>query len=437
MKYNRRTFMRSALTGTGLLLANGRAWAVPAPSERITVASIGVGGMGMTDLGGMLRTPEAQVVAVCDVDSKRREQAKFSVENFYSEEQAKGAYKGCEQYGDFRDLVAREDIDAVVIATPDHWHALIAIEALKAGKDVYCEKPLALTIDEGKAIVKAVQRYGRVFQLGTQNRSNPLVRRICELVRNGVIGRVKRVQVGIPPLSVTPPQPIMPVPEELDYDMWLGPAPWAPYTKKRCHGTFRIISDYSGGPVTDLGTHYMDVMQWACGLEETGPISVKGEGVFPKNAFNDLLLTGRFFCQYEDGPLVEGSTDYIQGCRFEGTEGWIFLPLGFPGPESNPVTKVPEASDPLLLDVELGPDAVRLRKNDNHHATFINCVRTRRETAAPVEAGHHATNLCHLGNIAMRLGRSLKWDPVQEVFPDDAEANAMLSRAMRSPWRLS
>jgi predicted dehydrogenase len=430
----RRTFLQGAGLGLGgLALGRGAAAQRVNALDRTTMGFIGVGVMGLTNLLAFLREPSCQAVAVCDVDATHRERAKQVVDQRYSAPQG----KGCAAYGDFREVLAREDIDAVMIAAPPHWHGYMALAALRAGKDVYCEKPLALTIDEGKRIVDAVRRYGRVFELGTQNRSHPVVRRVCELVRNGYVGEVERVDVGLPPGPVMALQPPMPVPPELEYDMWLGPAPWAPYTEKRCHYTFRVKRDYSGGVTTDLGTHYFDAMHWALGLERTGPVRIEGEGVYPKNMFSDVVTACDFSCAYANGLVAHGSTDFVQGCKFHGSEGWLFLPLGGPGPETNPVQQTPSASDPAILKAELGANDIRLRESPSHHRTFLESVRNRTQTAAPVDVGHRSTSVCHLANLAMELGRPLEWNPEAESFPHDPEANAQLTRPMRAAWRIA
>jgi predicted dehydrogenase len=424
--------MQSAAAGL-LGLAGVRAWAQgrPAvPSERVTIASIGVGGMGLTDLSNLLPLPDVQVVAVCDVDRKHAESTRDIVNGIYAEAMEAGDYAGCATYSDFREVLARDDVDAVVIATPDHWHAHIAVAAMAAGKDVYCEKPLALTIAEGRKIVEAAERYGRVFQLGTQNRSHPLVRHICELVRNGRIGEVKRAFVGAPPGAYIPVQPVMPVPEHLDYDLWLGPAPYEPYTEKRTHMWFRSILDYSGGGITDLGTHYFDVMQWACGTDRTGPVELEGWGTFFDDGLSDVANAYDFHLRYANGLEVHSATGEFMGVRWEGSDGWIELPLRHPYPAT------PSASDPRILDMEIGANEERLYLSDNHWATFVRCVKTREETAAPAEVGHRSTSLPHLGNILFKAGGPLRWDPDRERFDND-DANRLLSRATRAPWQLA
>jgi hypothetical protein len=257
------------------------------------------------------------------------------------------------------------------------------------------------------------------------------------LIRNGVLGRIHTIQVGLPTSIQLPLQPVMPVPPGFDYDLWLGPAPWAPYTEKRCHFSFRGILDYSGGSLTDLGTHYFDVMQWSMGVDLRGPIRIDAHGQFDRHHLSDVANNYQFQLEYAEGFRVTGGTGHPLGVRWEGELGWIYLPLGFPGPETNPVQIKPSASDPALLAASPGEKTMRLFDSDDHHDTFLRAVRTRGLSASPVEVGHRSTSVCHLVNIALRLGRRLRWDPAREEFLDDSAANQMLGRAMREPWQLT
>jgi len=400
-----------------------------AASNRVGMGCIGVGRMGMEDLRGFLG--RTQIVAVCDVDANRAARAKEEVEKHYASRLRQGEYKGCAAYGDFRDLVARDDIDAVLVVTPDHWHVIATLEACRHGKDVYVEKPLSLTIREGQAVVEAVRRYGRVLQVGSQQRSDAQFRFACELVRNGRIGRVQTVRVGLPTDPGTTVQPVMPVPDGLDYDFWLGPAPWAPYTVERVHpqkgygrpGWLRI-SDYSGGMMTGWGAHHVDIAQWGLGTERTGPIEIEGRGEFPSDGLWDVHGKFRVECRYADGirMIID---DGPNGVRFEGTEGWVFVTRGSM-----------DAEPKSLLKARLGPEEVHLVKSVNHQENFIACVRSRQDPVANVEVGHRSATICHLGNIAMLTGRKIKWDPDKEQIVGDAEANRWLDRPKREPWRI-
>jgi len=427
---SRRAFLKGAsATALGLpMLVSASALGAgdrPAPSNRITVGCIGVGGRGSDNMRAFLGQSDAQVLAVCDVDARHRDIARAAVEQQYSAAKAAGDYKGCATYNDFRDLVARPDIDAVMIGTPDHWHVPIGMAAARAGKDIYSEKPISITVAEGRALSDTVRRYGRVFQTGSQLRSDARFRTACELVRNGRIGKLQAIRVGLPTGSYLPLQPEMPVPPGFDYDFWLGQAPWAPYTKARCHFTFRYIFDYSGGTVTDFGAHDIDLAQWGHGTEYTGPVQVEGKGEFPRDGLSNTATHFHFFCTFADGVVMEVSDAFPHSVKFEGTEGWFFAGRAYSdaGPKS-------------LLTATLRSGEVHLYQSRDHHANFLECVKSRAATIAPVEVAHRTISICHIANIAMRLGRKLKWDPDKERFVGDAEADRYLARAVRSPWNM-
>ncbi|MBN2310945.1 MAG: Gfo/Idh/MocA family oxidoreductase [Candidatus Hydrogenedentes bacterium] len=426
---SRRQFMGQALAAAAApaivpATALGRD-GTPAPGNRLTLGMIGLGSMGMRHVKGFLEEEECRIVAVCDVDRERLEAGAKEVNARYGD-------TGCAQYGDFREMIARDDIDTLCIAVPDHWHSIPAIAGIRAGKDIYGEKPLALTIAEGQQMVREVQRYGCVWQTGSWQRSTAHFRFACELVRNGRIGALQRVEVGIGPGSAIEPQPVMPVPDTLDYDMWLGPAPWAPYTEKRVHWNFRWILDYSGGQVTDWGAHHIDIAQWGMGTDDTGPIEVEGVGVFPENGLWDAAIDYRFSCVYANGvTLYVGSNNYYtQGVRFIGEDGWVLVTRAraFAHPES-------------LLRERFGPGDIRLARptgdhRQGHRHNFLRCVKTREQTITPIEIGHRSITIAHLANIAMLLGRKIRWDPEREVIVGDPEASRMLSRPMRAPWHI-
>ena len=431
----RRDFLKSAsaaaIGALGLPLfipssALGRSGTV-APGNRITIGCIGVGGMGMANMQSFLGIPEAQVIAVCDVDAKHRAAARAAVET-------KTGRKGVVEYNDFRELIARTDLDAVSIAVPDHWHALIATAAAKAGLDIYGEKPLGYSIAEGRAIVDAVERYGIVWQTGSWQRSVRNFRTACELVRNGRIGKVHTVRVGLPSgYSVSEQGGFRPapVPEGFDYEMWLGPAPSVPYCPNRCHWNFRWISDYSGGQLTDWAGHHCDIAQWGMGTELTSPVEIEGAGEFPKakDGLFDTAKSYRFVCTYKEGfTMIVADRDQQpkgMGVHFEGTEGWIWVDReGF------------DASPKSLLTSVIGPDEIHLYKSDDHHQNFLDCMRSRGETITPARVAHRSIMIGHLGLIAMKLRRKVRWNPGTERFIDDPEADRLLSRPMRSPWHL-
>ena len=393
------------------------------PSERITLGFIGVGGHGTKhNLQNFLKYDDAQVLAVCDVDAARREGAAQMVNEKYGNE-------ACAAYNDFREVLDRDDIDAVVISTPDHWHVLMSIMAARAGKDVFCEKP-TLTIEEGRILSDTISEHGTVFQGATEDRAIPVYHRMAELVRNGYIGDLQQILVrlpgadffGRPPLEEQQPHP---VPEGLDYDLWLGPAPYAPYAPARTHFHFRWIFDYSGGMLTDWGAHLIDTAQWANDTEHSGPVSVKGMGVFPERGIYDTASEYLLEYDYADGVrliITSGGTSI----RFEGTDGW----LGNDG-WSQPL----KASSDDILNAEIGPEGVHLfTEPAGEHRNFLDCVKSRRKPYFPAEILHRCSTVLHLGNIAMLLRRPLQWDPDQEAFIDDAEANAMRSRELRDPW---
>lgn len=397
-----------------------------APSNRTVIGCIGVGGMGSGNMRSFLGFKEVQVVAVCDVDRSRRKGAAGTVNQRYGN-------SDCADYNDFRELLAHPGLDAVSIATPDHWHAIPAIAAAKAGLDIYAEKPLALTIPQGRAMCDAVHRYARVWQTGSWQRSQANFHQACELVRNGRIGDVHTVRVGLPTGPTCDPQPVMDVPEGFDYDFWLGPAPWAPYTKLRCHYQFRWILDYSGGQLTDWCAHHGDIANWGMGTEYTGPVEVEGSGEYPRDGLYNAAVHYEFTCKYAPGasPVApKGFTMIVGdrqpgGTRFEGSDGWVHVNRGFL--DANPKS---------LLEEDSAAHDIRLYKSRNHHGNFLECRRTRAKTITPIEVAHRAISIAHLGNIAMQLGRKVRWNPDKEAFVNDPEATRKLDRAMRGPWHL-
>ena len=399
--------------------ALGKAGSV-APSNRVVVGVIGTGGMGTGDLRGFLNKEEVQLVAVCDVDTDHRNRARDMVNEKYGN-------NDCAAYNDFREVIERSDIDAVLLALPDQWHAITAIMAARAGKDIHAQKPLAYNISEGRAIVDAVNQYGVVWQTGSQQRSDRRFRFACELVRNGRIGDVHTVRIGLPKRSSirdngTQPAPVL---AGFDYDMWLGPAPWAPYNPSRCHWNFRWISDYAGGQITDWAGHHCDIAQWGMDTEHTSPVEIEGTGIFPRESLFDTVEDYRFTCKYAEGftMIVTGASTL--GVRFEGSEGWVFVNRG----------KI-DAQPKSLLNSVIGPDEIQLYKSDDHKQDFLDCVRTRSRTVAPVDVAHRSIMIGHLGVIALKLGRKVHWDPRKERFINDPEADRLLSRPMRSPWHL-
>jgi len=392
-------------------------------SDRIVMGYVGCGGRGLgSHVRGFTGDGRVQSVAVCDVDANRLQRAKAHVDGVYRNQ-------SCRAYGDFRELVARDDIDAVVVASPDHWHALVALAAVRAGKDVYCEKPLARTIAEGKALVSAVRQHDRVFQTGSQERSNRSVRYACELVRSGRLGKLRAMEVNLPvgrgAVGNYPPQP---VPDGFDYDRWLGPAPWAPYTPRRCHGTFRFIRDYAAGELTDRGAHVLDLAHWGAGFDSTGPVEIAGKGWYPPDGLFDTFMKFRFEMTYANGVRLVCESKPPRGVKFIGDQGWVFIHVHGGRLSAEPAS---------LLREFIGPDDVHLHACPGGHKNdFLTAVRTRGDTVAPANAGHRTCSACYLGEIAMLLGRKLEWDPKAEQFVGDEQANRMIARPMRPPWTL-
>jgi predicted dehydrogenase len=372
--------------------------------------------MGTHDLKNFLEQDDVQFLAVCDVDTEHRNKARNLVNEKYNN-------KDCAAYNDFYELLARDDIDALLIATPDHWHALIAIAGAKAGKDMYCEKPISLTIAEGRAVADTMKRYSIVYQSGTQRRSIRSFAFAVETARSGKIGKLHTIHTNLSPgpsCGVEKPQP---VPKGFDYNRWLGPAPYEPYTPKRCHGSFRWILDYSGGKLTDIGAHFNDLAQWGNDSELTGPIEYEGWGKFPRDGLFNTPINFEVTATYADSVKMIMHDKLPRAVKFVGDEGWVSV-----DDDGN---------------VDARPKSILKLRNfkqhsyaymEGHHRNFLDCVKTRARTIAPPEVAHRSTTICHIGNICLRLGRKVKWDPVTERFVNDSEANRMISRGMRSPW---
>lgn len=414
-----------------------------APSNRVIYGFIGCGNHGAGwNFDQIFRIPEAQIIAVCDVDRGHMQAAKQRVESHYGKTLGRD-YKGCAEHDDFRDLINRKDIDVIDNATPDHWHVIPAIMAAKAGKDVICEKPLTLTVAEGRKLSDVIKQTGRIFQTASENRSIETYIRCIELVRNGRIGKLKHIRVMLPAGNESrgvnfTQRDEQPVPAGFNYDMWLGQAPKRPYVPARCHGSFRWCLDYSGGRLTDWGAHMIDLAQWGNDTEATGPIEVGGKGEFPPP--DSLFNTAESFAidyVYANGVTMNVSSKQ-PGIIFEGSEGWI----GFEG------WRAPlKASDKKLLDSEIKesewhayrPSEIVKRTDfglGGEHRNFVDCVKSRQRCYAPAETGHRTISVAHIGNIAIQLNRKLKWNPDKEQFVGDDEANALLSRKQREPWTI-
>jgi len=433
---SRRAFLKKSAATASIIgfpfIVPSTVFGAGAPGNKITMGFIGTGNQGTNDMNAFLQDKRVRVVAVCDVNRESpgywsggvagREPARRIVDKYYGG-------KGCSAYEDYRQMLAREDIDAVEIATPDHWHAPLAIACAKAGKNIYCQKPLSLTIADGIAMVKAVKRYGGVWQTGSQQRSDWNFRRVCELVLNGRIGKLHTVRCGLPggipdygrTAAKTQPEP---VPEGFDYDMWLGSAPLAPYCPARCGVNFRWIFDYSGGQLTDWGAHHIDIAQWAMGTEYTGPVEIRNAHArYAEHPVYNTATEFYFECVYKSGVKLIVSDKQREGVTFEGTDGWLWVNRGRH-----------DASSESIKRSKIYPNEIHLYESKNHYRNFIDCVISRKQTIAPVEVAHRSITVAHLGNIAMMTGRDLRWDPDEQKIVDDPGINRFLSRPARAPW---
>ena len=402
-----------------------------APSERITVGSIGCGWQGGGNTDGFLGHNNCQVVAVCDVDKKHLQDATDKVNKRYGNQD-------CKAYHDYRELCARKDIDAVMLALPDHWHALVAVEAAHRGKDIYGEKPLARTIAEQQAMVKAVQKNKRIWQTGSWQRSERHFHYASEIVRNGLIGKLKRVEVGLPAghsdfaktkdkTAVTTPPP------ELDYETWIGPSQMMPYIEARLHKNWRWNYNTGGGQLLDWIGHHCDIAHWGMDCDRSGPFEISGYGDFPdQNAVWNTCTRYRITASYPNDiemTIAGGHNDIKGGTKWIGTDGWVWVSRG------NSV----ETSDPKLMESRRLPDdlrKVKLYESNDHIGNFLDCIKSRQPTITPVETAHHSAVPGHLGLIAMLVGRKLKWDAKSEKILDDKEASKLLTRDFRKPWKL-
>jgi predicted dehydrogenase len=450
---SRRTFLKNAaavagLAGSPLLVpssALGRDGAV-APSDRVALGCIGLGIQGVANLKMFLRDPEVRVVALCDVHETQRLKARGVVHESYGT-------NDCALYNDFRELIARPDIDVVQVTTPDHWHPLIGLEAVRHRKHMYYEKPMGWSFRAAQAVRKAVKDSKVVFQFGTQQRSGGPFRRACELVRNGRIGQLEKILVGVPGGVTYPSQPTEPVPKELDYEMWLGPAPLAPYSFERCrpytdrpnepwtrnYSAWYHISDYCIGFIGNWGIHHLDIAQWGNNTENTGPVEVEGTGTFPTEGLADCVLTWQAENRYANGVTLVHMDDetskkhplqkegHGHGVLFLGREGWVHVDR-----------ERLDASPKSLLKEKIGSDEIQLPNSDldGHHGNFVKAVKGLVQPASPIDVAVRSDTIPWLDLIAIKLRRKLRWDPDREVFVHDDEANRLLGRPMRSPWRL-
>ena len=392
------------------------------PNDKPAVALVGCGGQGRGDARSAARF--GQIVAVCDVDK-------------HNLAEGKKMFPEAKEYADFRKVMERDDIHAIVCGTVDHWHTLVSMAAMRSGKDIYCEKPLTLTIDEGKRLVKTMRDTRRILQTGSQQRSDRRFRLACELVRNGRIGKLKHIDVWLPAGPRRGPFAASQPPEELNWDFWVGQTPKVEYVKERCHGSFRYWWEYSGGTMTDWGAHHNDIALWGLGLDRSGPVTVEGKelvemipGGFTASAEYEVKFT------YANGVTqttrsTMGDTPYggrqgegqRNGVRFNGADGWIWVTRGDIG-----------ASKPELLEDRPGAGSIQLYESSDHMKNFFDCIRSRKDPICDAEIGHRSASVCHLGVIAVRLGRKLQWDPDKEKFMNDSDANHWLKREMRDGY---
>lgn len=418
-----------------------------APSNKINIGQIGCGRIASEhDLPGTWQHDVARIVAVSDVDSKRMREGKELIEQYYTKKMG-SPYIAVKQYADYHRMLQDKDIDAVIISTPDHWHSQPAMEAALAGKHIYLQKPTSLTIKEGRQLVETINKTKVILQLGTQQRSSFQFRRAAELVRNGRIGKLHTVRIGLPGDPSGPEAPAMPVPTNLNFDMWLGSTPEVPYTEIGVHpqhdysrpGWLRL-ENYGAGMITGWGQHHFDSAAWGMDTELTGPRFIEAVAEFPRsglwNVHGDFMVKA----EYDNGITMLTSGGYPNGIRYEGSEGWIWVSRGnYTASASDPVAqgnnaKALDASDPKILQSEIGAGEIHLYESEEHHGNWLDCIQTGKQPLSPAEIGHRACSVCLVSHVAMKVGRKLEWDPKAERFVNDEEANSHLSRPQRAPY---
>lgn len=451
----RRKFIKqAAAAGTGAIvvptIVPSTVFGKSAPSNKIHIGQIGCGRIARShDLPDTMKYDVARVMAVCDVDSNRAADGKKLIDGYYAKKTGKRRYMDTIVHGDYREMLMNKDIDAVIISTPDHWHAQPAVEAALAGKDIYLQKPTSLTIKEGRILSDIVRERDVILQMGTQQRSSDQFRIAAELVRNGRIGKINTVKIGLPGDPPGPETSEMPVPSNLDYDMWLGSTPEVYYTETRVHpqdgysrpGWLRC-EQFGAGMITGWGQHHIDSANWGMDTEYTNPIEIEAVAQFPRsgmwNVHGDFMVKAL----YENGIEMLISGGYPNGIRYEGTDGWIFVSRGsYQATASDPVaqesnSKALDASDPSILTSGITENEIHLYKSDDQHGNWLDCIQSRKEPISPVEPGHRACSSCLVSHIAMKVDDKLKYDPVKEVFINNEEANQMLDRPDRAPYGL-
>lgn len=452
----RRRFIKNSLfSAMGMMImptiVPSKVFGKNAPSNRIHIGQIGCGRIARGhDMFETFKYEDALFVALCDVDSKRAGETKQMLEQWYSEQTDRRKYNKIKVFAEYREMLNDRDIDGVIISTPDHWHARIAIDAALAGKDIYLQKPASLTITEGRQMSDILRKTGRILQMGSQQRSVnpwPQFKRTCELVRNGRIGEVREIYIGLPGDPSGDEEPEMQVPPNLNYDFWLGLTPFVYYTEKRVHpqegydrpGWLRC-EQFGAGMITGWGTHHIDTAHWAMGTEMTGPVEIEASAEFPKLGLWDVHGDFNVTSKYANGVIMHISGDYPNGIKFIGTDGWIFVARSEatvtssdPGAQES-IVKSLDASDPKILESEIGRDEIHLQYSEEQHRDWLDSIKSRKQPVAPAEVGHRSCSACLVIHIAMKLGRKLYWDPEKERFKNDDEANAMLSRPQRKPY---
>ena len=457
-KINRRDFVSNTIKGgiaTSIAMA-GFPTIVPAsvfgknaPSNKINIGAIGVGRISRDhDMAETLKYDHARIIAVCDLDSKRLADGKKYVNDFYTKKEGK-PYDGVTMYGDHRELLLNKDIDGVLISTPDHTHTYLGIHAVEAGKDVYLQKPASLTIAEGRALSNAVHRTGRILQIGSQQRSSTQFRYAAELVRNGRIGNLKTVYVGLPGDPGGDEEAEMPIPVNLNYDAWLGSTPYVYYTEKRVHpqndysrpGWLRC-EQFGAGMITGWGAHHVDCAHWGMDTEYTGPVEVWGRADFPKKGLWNVHGLFQTEGLYANGVKMIVSNELPNGIKFEGSEGWIFVTRGnYRASSSDPVqndanAKALTASNDKIITSVIGENEINLYRSAEQHGNWLDCIKSRQQPISPVEVGHRSCSTCLIHHIVMKLKRKVYWDPMNERFINDDEANRLLNRSHRWPYEV-
>ena len=449
----RRMFLKKATStavGTVVLptIVPSSVFGKNAPSNKINIGQIGFGRIARDhDMAETIRYDQAQFIAVCDVDTKRLLDGKKFIDRYYTKKTGNSNYSNARMYDDYQEILLNKDIDAVIISTPDHWHSEPAARAALAKKDIYLQKPTSLTVAEGRFLSDLVRKQGVILQVGTQQRSSPQFRIAAELVRNGRIGKLHTVKIGLPGDPSGPDAPAMPVPENLNYDRWLGSTPEVYYTEMRVHpqnnygrpGWLRC-EQFGAGMITGWGQHHYDSAAWGMNTEYTGPVSVEAVAQFPKSGLWDVHGDFMVKAEYENGITMYTSGGYPNGIRYEGSEGWIFVSRGnYVASTSDPVAqansaKALDASDPKILSSEIKENEIHLYSSDNQHGNWLDCIKSRKEPISPVEPGHRACSICLISHIAMKVPGRLEWDPGAEKFSNSELANTMLKRAQRYPY---